>query len=57
LANKRIDNIDAAGHNGIVTVMDENEQDFINQQYYPKDLVHQKIEHPKKKGLLGRLGL
>ncbi|MBQ4818857.1 PoNe immunity protein domain-containing protein [Aquimarina sp. MMG016] len=40
----------------IVKIMGLDDSSFIDQQYYPKDLVHQSPEPPKKKGLLGKLG-
>ena len=41
----------------VVKIMGLDDSSFINNQYYPKDLVHQPNETlPKKKGLLGRLG-
>ena len=40
----------------IVKIMGLDDSTFIDNQYYPKDLVHQPKEPPKKKGLLGKLG-
>lgn len=40
----------------IVKIMDLDDSSFIDQQYYPKDLVHQSPEPPQKKGLFGKLG-
>ncbi|MEW4923631.1 PoNe immunity protein domain-containing protein [Algibacter sp. 2305UL17-15] len=40
----------------IVKIMDLDDSSFINNQYYPKDLVHQLPESDKKKGWFGKLG-
>lgn len=40
----------------VVKIMNLDDSSFIDNQYYPKDLVHQKPEPPKKKGFLGKLG-
>lgn len=40
----------------VVKIMGLDDSSFIDQQYYPKDLVHQSPELPKKKGLFGKLG-
>ena len=40
----------------IVKIMGLDDSSFVDNQYYPKDLVHQPKEPPKKKGLLGKLG-
>jgi len=42
----------------VVKIMGLDDSSFIDNQYYPKDLVHQSTNEtlPKKKGLLGRLG-
>ena len=40
----------------VVKIMGLDDSSFIDNQYYPKDLVHQKSEPPKKKGFLGKLG-
>lgn len=40
----------------VVKIMGLDDSSFIDNQYYPKDLVHQSPEPPKKKGLLGKLG-
>lgn len=40
----------------IVKIMGLDDSSFIDNQYYPKDLVHRQEETPKKKGLLGKLG-
>lgn len=40
----------------VVKIMGLDDSAFINNQYYPKDLVHQSLETSKKKGILGRLG-
>lgn len=41
----------------VVKILGLDDSTFINNQYYPKDLVHQSLETPKKKGFLDRLGL
>ena len=41
----------------IVKIMELDDSSFIDNKYYPKDLIHQYIESPKKKGLFGKLGL
>ncbi|MFS4484286.1 PoNe immunity protein domain-containing protein [Hyunsoonleella sp. 2307UL5-6] len=41
----------------VVKIMGLDDSSFIDNQYYPKDLVHPPMEEPKKKGFLGRLGL
>lgn len=40
----------------VVKIMGLDDSSFIDNQYYPKDLVHQPSEPPKKKGFLGKLG-
>ncbi|WP_010178988.1 PoNe immunity protein domain-containing protein [Aquimarina agarilytica] len=40
----------------IVKIMGLDDSSFIDNQYYPKDLVHPIKEKTKKKGLLGKLG-
>lgn len=40
----------------VVKIMGLDDSSFIDNQYYPKDLVHPPKGEPKKKGLLGRLG-
>lgn len=40
----------------VVKIMGLDDSSFINQQYYPKDLIHPSAEPPKKKGLFGKLG-
>jgi len=41
----------------IVKIMSLDDTSFIDQQYYPKDLVHQPKEETNKKGIFKRLGL
>lgn len=41
----------------IVKIMGLDDSSFIDNQYYPKDLVHQALETSNKKGFLTRLGL
>ena len=40
----------------VVKIMGLDDSSFIDNKYYPKDLIHPPKEEPKKKGLLGRLG-
>lgn len=40
----------------VVKIMGLDDSSFIDNQYYPKDLVHQTALTSKKKGLFGRLG-
>lgn len=40
----------------IVKILGLDDSTFIDNKYYPKDLVHQLEKAPKKKGLLGKLG-
>ncbi|MCV6631682.1 MAG: PoNi-like cognate immunity protein [Flavobacteriaceae bacterium] len=40
----------------VVKIMDLDDSSFIDNQYYPKDLVHRQEEKPNKKGFLGKLG-
>ncbi|AUS05351.1 PoNe immunity protein domain-containing protein [Pseudotamlana carrageenivorans] len=40
----------------VVKIMNLDDSSFIDNQYYPKDLVHKLKEAPKRKGLLGRFG-
>ena len=40
----------------VVKIMGLDDSSFIDNQYYPKDLVHQNPEPPNKKGFLGKLG-
>ena len=40
----------------VVKIMELDDSSFIDNQYYPKDLVHLPIEEPKTKGFLGKLG-
>ncbi|WP_299609165.1 PoNe immunity protein domain-containing protein [uncultured Aquimarina sp.] len=40
----------------VVKIMGLDDSSFIDNQYYPKDLVHQSPEPPKKKSILGKLG-
>lgn len=40
----------------IAKIMGLDDTSFIDNQYYPKELVHQLRESPKKKGFMGKLG-
>lgn len=40
----------------VVKIMDLDDSSFIDNKYYPKDLVHPPKEEPKRKGFLGKLG-